>query len=251
MKHLILFVVLAFSSAYTLAEKVVFAIGEWPPYVSSEMANYGYTTEIISAICREAGITPVYKFYPWARAQQLVQDGKVFGSFAYAINNARKSKYLISDVFQYGDNVFVYYDGNIKITDKIITSKDLNDLKSLSFGVALGDFMREEYEVRGLKHYEVKNTQQLIKMLKAKRIDMIVGDRASLYYEIKKAFPLDVAKFRALTFNYMNAMPNVLIASKKHPNSEQILARFNAGLKKILANGVYREIVNKNNIHGI
>ncbi len=251
MKYLTLFVALVFSSANALAEKVVFAIGEWPPYVSSEMANYGYTTELVSAICREAGITPVYKFYPWARAEQLVQEGKVFGSFAYAITETRKSKYLLSDVFQYGDNVFLYYDDNINITDNIIAAKDLNDLKSLSFGVVLGDFMREEYEIRDLKHYEVKNTRQLIRMLKAKRIDMIVGDRASLHYEIKKTFPQEVTKFKALTFSYMNAMPNVLIASKKYPNSEQILSRFNTGLKKILANGVYREIVNKNNIHGI
>lgn len=72
-------------------EKVPFATGEWPPYVSESLPDLGAVVVLLSAICDAAGIVPEYRFYPWARGELEVDRGLAFGTFPYVATKKRKT----------------------------------------------------------------------------------------------------------------------------------------------------------------
>lgn len=118
MKYLFILLALVIFAEACHAEdvRVVFATGEWPPYTSESLPNYGAATALVSAISKAGGIEPVYQFYPWKRAELKVAQGDVFAAFPYAISQERKAAYDFSEVLFYGVNVFVYYQKNQKLT---------------------------------------------------------------------------------------------------------------------------------------
>lgn len=251
MKRLLIILCFVILNVLSYGQEVLFVTGEWSPYTSEKMSNLGDSTELIKAICKEAGITPVFKFFPWARGEAMVESGEAFASFPYAATQDRKVKFYLSDVFQYGENVYMYYDSNENITSTVKGAKSLNDLKGLTFGSLLGSFTKKEFDTKKIKYYEVTNIEQMVAMLKAKRVDMIIDDKSVLYSEVKKSFPKEVNNFKILPTSYGEKMPNVLIVSKKYKNSQETLKKFNEGLKKLKASGEYDKIIKKNNMSGI
>jgi len=83
-------VLFSLGSAYAGAESVVLATGEWPPYTSEKLPEYGFVTKIVTAACNAGGITPEYHFYPWARAEMLADSCEVFAAFPYVITEEKK-----------------------------------------------------------------------------------------------------------------------------------------------------------------
>lgn len=251
MKKILIVLSFVILSIFSYAEEVLFVTGEWSPYTSEKMSNQGDSTELIKAICKEAGITPVFKFFPWARGEAMVESGEAFASFPYVATQDRKAKFYLSDVFQYGENVYMYYEANENITSNIKNAKSLNDIKALTFGSMLGSFTKKEFDDRKIKYFEVGNMEQMLSMLKAKRIDMVIDEKAALYHQIKKSYPGEINKFKILSVSYGEKMSNVLIVSKKYKNSQGILKKFNEGLKKLKASGEYDKLIKKNNMSGI
>jgi hypothetical protein len=64
MKKYFLFIILWFLSFFCYSEELLFAIGEWPPYTSADYEDFGVAAKIVALACEEAGIKPVFKFYP-------------------------------------------------------------------------------------------------------------------------------------------------------------------------------------------
>jgi hypothetical protein len=104
MKCLLLLFILIFSSGVCVAKEVqvIFATGEWPPFSSEDLPEYGTATALVSAICKAGGIQPKYEFYPWKRAELKVVSGEIFAAFPYAISEERKKIYDFSDTLFYG-----------------------------------------------------------------------------------------------------------------------------------------------------
>lgn len=249
MKKTIFFISILFFTSLTYSEVVRFATGEWAPFTSEKMENYGYVTELVTAICKEAGITPVYEFYPWARAEHVVEEGECFAAFPYVITEDRKLRYNFSNNLFFGETVFMYYSGNSNITNKILASKTLDEIKELKFGQVLGGFSKEDLKSLKINFIETKETSQLIQMLMTGRVDIVIGSKTVLYYSITNMFKDEVKSFKTLKIPYGENLSNHLIVSKKYKNSDDILKRFNEGLKRIKANGIYDKIVIKNHIN--
>lgn len=244
---IVFFIVLA--SVVCHAEEVIFSTGEYPPFSSKSLPNYGFTTELVTAICKEAGITPIYKFYPWKRAETTLISGESFGAFPFYVSKERKQKFNFSDTLHYQENVFLYYVGNNKITDKVKKSKSLDELKNMTFGMVIGsDLHRKDYEDRGIDYRAVPEYNQLIKMLKTNRIDLVLEGKTALYYEIRKSDPEDIDKFQEFPYKQEHKKQIAVMVSRKYPNSKQILKRFNEAFSRIRRNGVYDKIIEKNKL---
>ena len=67
------------------ATEVVFVTGEWEPFSSKSLPNKGIATELITIICKEAGINPTFNFVPWPRAEVAIEEGTAFAAFPYAL----------------------------------------------------------------------------------------------------------------------------------------------------------------------
>ncbi len=224
--------------------EVLFATGEWEPYVSEKMPNYGYAAELVSAICEAGGIKPVFKFYPWNRAEKMVEDGSVFAAFPYAISEDRKVKFDFSEPIFYNSPKFIYYIKNKK-TEQEIPFKELSDLKNYKIGYLSGSWYEEKLAAAGLTLEKPSKIEQVVMMLQAGRIDFMVDDYTAAYYAISKVYPNDLNDYKDLANPFAPASPSALMVSKSYTGSKEILDKFHKGLEITKQNGTYYKITSK------
>jgi ABC-type amino acid transport substrate-binding protein len=79
-------------SLTAVAEEIEFAIGEYPPYISENLEGYGVVTQVVVEACRRAGLNPVFRFYPWARAYARVVSGQARASFLWLVTDERRKQ---------------------------------------------------------------------------------------------------------------------------------------------------------------
>lgn len=78
-------------------EPLALATGEWPPFMSEQLPNGGFVTEIVRQALAEVGATPRLSYYPWARAMAQVQSGPELGSLAWYRNPERERLFHFSE----------------------------------------------------------------------------------------------------------------------------------------------------------
>lgn len=71
---------------------LVFAIGEWKPFIGEELEGYGPAVKLVDSLCKEAGFECYYEFMPWKRAWLSAQSGQVDGTFAWMLTDMRKNE---------------------------------------------------------------------------------------------------------------------------------------------------------------
>ena len=228
----------------TSAERlqVVFATGEWPPYSSQHLPDYGLATALVSAISREADIEPVYRFYPWKRAELLVLRGEVFAAFPYAISNERKADFDFSEVLFYGLNVLLYHQNNSRIADGFSYAVPA-DLRGYRIGGISGSFLRNDLDQAGVEYQETTSIDQSIQKLVAGRIDFVIDDKGVLADAVQRLYPQEVDNFKFVKEPFGEKKPTALIVSRDYPAAEQILARFNSALQTLRASGEYDRLL--------
>lgn len=246
MKHLLLIVVLIFSARTCFAEdvRVVFATGEWPPFSSETLPEYGRATALVSAICKAAGILPSYEFYPWKRAELKVVKGEIFAAFPYAFSKEREELFIFSDTIFYGVNMFIYYDHNQK-TKSAVPYDGLDDLRGYRIGVISGSFLSSTLENAGLDYESTTSIDQSIHKLVAGRLEFCVDDQVVLHDAIQRLYPDKINHFKFLTKPLGRKTPTGLLVSPTYPGARNILAKFNKGLEVIKQNGEYDRIIEK------
>lgn len=248
--YLIVFVaIFIFSTACCYAEnnKIILATGEWPPATSEKLPGYGFITQIVTAACQEAEMIPEYQFLPWKRAEMSVQAGNVLGTFPFMITEERQKECYFSDPLFYGVNCFVYYDKNPK-TPKPIPYEELDDLKGYTIGLIRGTSMETELKSAGFKVEATSTLDQSIKKLSRGRIDFYLTEQMVFNDAIKRLYPADVNHYKRLAKPYGAKRPNGIMVSKKFPNAESFLKRFNQALQRIKKNGTYDRIVKPYNL---
>ena len=131
-------------------QKLTLVTGEWAPYTAEKMVGYGFFTEIVSAVFKEAGLNVEYKFLPWIRCEKEVKEGTAFAAFPYKITDERKQTYDFSDPIANSTGRFFYLKSRIK--SEVKWAK-LEDLKSHSVGGALGYWYEKDFATAGIKAF--------------------------------------------------------------------------------------------------
>jgi len=246
MKHLVLITTLLLFSGTSSAEeiRVVFATGEWPPFSSKHLPEYGRASALVSAICKAAGINPVYEFYPWKRAELRVAKGEIFAAFPYAISEERKGSYDFSDALFHGVNMFLYYDRNQR-TKSAIKYDTIDDLRGYRIGVISGSFLSSNFEKANLNYESTTSIDQSIHKLVVGRLDFCIDDRVVLYDAIQRLYSDKKNHFSFLPKPFGKKTPTGLLVSRTFPEAQRILDKFNKGLAIIKENGEYDRILQK------
>ena len=241
---LLLFILLT-SPAILHADTIRLATGEWKPYTSESLENFGFFTEIVSEIFKEMGVEAEYSFYPWKRCFDSTEKGKVWAAFPYAYTEERAKKVLYSDEIAYSTSRFFYYIKDAKAKD--FKYETLQDLKQYKVGGILGYFYEEDLKKAGLDVDYVASERSAIEKLVLGRIELWPSNELVGWALIKKYFPKEADNFGTLEKPYSrNAL--CLIVSKKYPNSKELLRQFNAAFIKIKDKGIYDSILKKYNI---
>ncbi|MFN4309526.1 MAG: substrate-binding periplasmic protein [Ferrovibrio sp.] len=151
----------------------------FPPYNFIEQGRVaGLDAEIIDALVRRAGAVPQIDPQPWVRVQDLLERGEVDAAFQFVGRPDRFEKYFMVGPFRTGQTVFA---GR---PDSDLRWNELSDLRGYRIGTIRGYTYGEAFDTAlGLtKEAAAGDNSQLVRMLAARRVDLIVGDRETLTF---------------------------------------------------------------------
>lgn len=222
-------------------QTVILATGDWAPYTSETMENYGAFTEIVSAVFKEMGTPVKYVFYPWNRAEEEVKAGRAFAAFPYIQTEERLKEYDFSDPVFVSTGKLFYMP---KKQQSEITYDKLQDLLSFRVGGVLGYWYEAPFKEAGLQTEYVSSDELNIQKLYLGRVDLAASEELVGWALIKKLYPQEVDQF-ATVDKPLNEDPLRLLVSRKYPASAELIQKFNAALKTINENGIMQQILIK------
>jgi len=168
-----------------LAEEVVFATSQWPPYSMLEDGKQtGMNMEIVRELCKRLGFESKIQIFPWKRALMYVKKGEVDAIFS-ARHTQERAKFLYypSEAINKERTIILALKGSgIKATK-------LDDLKGKTIGVVRGYAYGSEFNNhQGLKKMLCNDDDQLVRIFAKKRTELAAGmDEGSMRFLCKKA----------------------------------------------------------------
>ena len=149
--------------------KIRLTNGEWAPYQSENLPEYGAASALMTHAFAAVGIEVEYGFFPWNRAMILVERGAWDGTFMWVLTPERERIYLPSaPLFTLREVVFYSHDNPILAKKpEDLRGKIMGALDSSAFGAQFSSLVSDGsiYVAR------VRNNRQLFQMLAAGRID--------------------------------------------------------------------------------
>jgi len=217
----------------------------WPPYVSEDVCNKGWVFQFTVALLVSKGYQVNIHFYPWARSVMLVEKGQMDILFPeYFIESSapsdtvlgkkRRELLVLSNKFSGGELSLVKRQGyNFELHD------NLGNLKGKIIGVVRGYQNTPEFDAmmdsKQFSIMEAVDELQLVKLLVAKRVDLIVGDPKVFTYSVnysnlsnrnKQALLNGIEMVKpALKYNHL-----YFAISNKYPQWHQLLDDVNLAL---------------------
>jgi polar amino acid transport system substrate-binding protein len=229
------------------ADEARFAIGEWQPYTGQSLDQSGMVSEVVSAACRAAGLKASFTFFPWKRAESNVEMGTFFATFPYQATGDRAQKFRFSDTLYKSASGVLFHKGNPRTAH--VSYGRVEDLKGLRVGTLAGsDAIAAPLRRAGIEVEEVQVVEQNLKKLETGRIDCVIDDRPVLFLALARSYPEGSGRRSQFWFAdtaFGPAAEYKLLVSRKYPGSEELLERFNTGLRRIKQSGEYQRILKK------
>ena len=220
------------------ADVVTLEANESSPYWSSVLPGGGLGSELVQAISTAAGITTHINFAPLSR---MIEDrnNNDLGNPEFYIGKQEFAAIIPIAVSQ--TSIF-YYRPNFPKPVRIVS---FDDLKHYRIGVLKGTLIeRHAFESIGL-HFESSYAQaSLFKKLKAGRLDLVFEIDLVGQHMIKSVFPEHMSDFVRLPLPH-SASPIAIMLDAEYPDVDAIATQYREGLKAIIADGRYQQIVEK------
>jgi polar amino acid transport system substrate-binding protein len=244
----ILAIIFAFLPIFSFAESnccsqktIRIAVCEWPPYQSKKAKYFGGANRILTEAFAEFGVKVEYVWLPWKRA---VNNGQLGLCDCVAVGQKAiewKDSFLFSDPVMNLKNVFFH------LKDFHFDWKDIEDLKKFRIGIQRGYSYGDKFyeaKTKGMLTLDVANTEtQTYKKLLCNRIDLHLADLEVTRFLLTRDFPDQSSKIIAHPRPFQTVQLYLMI-SKKCPESEYFLKKFNEGLRKLKESGKDIEYLN-------
>jgi ABC-type amino acid transport substrate-binding protein len=225
------------------AGKVIsLATTEWPPYVSQNLANNGFASEIITKAFARVGYTVALSFMPWKRALWKVEAGHYDAAYPAYYSEERARIYALSKPFSAGPLGFY------KRKDRDLSYQTLRDLQPYRIGVVRGYVSTSDFDAADFLEKDIadNDAQNLRKLLKG-RVDLIVIDKLTAKHLLNTTIPEGGRQLEFLNPPLAENLIHVLF-SRRTKDYENIRHGFHRGLQQILEDGTIQQILEK---HGL
>lgn len=217
------------------AESLVLANGEWPPYFSKELPHGGYGSRVVKAAFELVGIKAEYRYMPWKRGYEGSLDGEYAGSPGWAKAGDRQKDFLYSDPIL-TDSMYFYHTKAVEDP-----GPDGTGLAGHMVGMTSGYLYQtiiEPYVLDSGGTVAIAMTDlSSIRMLAHGRIDYFpCSDKVFDYLAARHLTPEERARIvRSKEPYYVKEY--YLILSRKLPNVQTLMERFNEGLRQLKLSG--------------
>ncbi len=235
-----LFIVIFYSTISFAIEASPFIIvsDPNPPYeYLNNQQPAGMDIEILQEIAKRQKIEFRFQFVPWARALNMVKEGK-----ADAIISLLKTEDRLN--FLHYPETPVYEDKILFFANKNFSQKprSLTDLKGVRVGVVAGNSYGKEFDENTEMIKEVVSTQEMgMKKLAANRTPLFVINEIVGFHLIKELKAEGIYTLPII----LSQDKYYLAISKKSPRSNTFLKIMDQGLKEAQKSGVLSEIKKK------
>lgn len=220
-------------------EVIKITTGEWAPYTIENSKSGGVLQKIVNEALKLENVDVKYEFHSWEKAYSLAKEVEADATIPWFKTKDREKDFL--------------YSKNAILRTKTV----FFHLKSL-------DFKWQKYE--DLKNYRVGETSgfKTEKLLREKGIDveMAISEKENFqklldgkidvtsssylvgYNIIKNTFTAEEsAKFTNDSKKVYPATGVYFLVSKKHPKAQELINKFDAGLKKLIRSGRYIKLI--------
>lgn len=243
-KYISFFLLLSlFSNFNTSAKQLTLSVGEWPPYMGSDLPNNGAIAEIITEAFADIGYQVSFEFYPWARAMEQAQLGRVDGTGLWLKTNSRESEFYFSVPVLEEKHVFFYNQTNKPKLDSFEALKSYSyvGLEDFSYGIDLDNIIR----AKQINMHRVSNDEQAFGMLLKNRVSIYPQEIAVGYYLLRQYFSeQDMKSIGHIEQPFMRKNSHIIL-SKADKNNADILKMFDEALLRMKQSGRYEQLLSK------
>ncbi len=231
---------LLFCTLFSYSEdSIVIVSNDYEPYTSSENGGSGVMLDIIQQAFNEVDLKVTFKFYPWKRCLQEVDQGHAFGAAPYFKTEERQKIYDYSDPILPMFNRWFY---NKERFPEGFKWSEADDFQGYQIGGVLGYWYIPSLEKSGLDVELVKTDLQNLKKLVTHRIDFTIIDELAATGLVREHLSSSEEMIKTLEKPY-DFQESYLLISRVYPKSGAIKKKFNKGLKMLKENGKFWQIL--------
>ncbi len=218
------------------AEELKLGCTNWLPFVDKTLPRQGAVMEIVSTAFQRQGISSTPAIMPWARVLEMGENGSVIVACVWHTEE-RARKFLLSEPF------LVNRVSLLKRKQLNLPWQTMQDLKPYTFAVERKASYGEEFDLAGyLVRHSVADSKLQVKMVINGHVDMApISEGSALHYisqlPLEQRKQLNFAK-RSLVINNLHIM-----VSRNLPDHQEIISAFNKGLRSMLEDGSYNQIL--------
>jgi polar amino acid transport system substrate-binding protein len=218
------------------AKKIITVAGDayFPPFEFLDERDglkvyRGFNIDLIRAVIAKTDYELQFLPLAWEEALRALQDGRVdaVGGMKYDAERAHyfdfSEEYLISSLA-----IFVARDNSIIV--------ELSDLENKRIAVQKDDIAYQKLKNRVLELTATVSQEEAIKLLLAEKVDAVVGNRMAGQYIVQRLGAMERVKSVGGFIN-----PERYGFAVRRGNDE-LLAKFNEGLRKVKNDGTYDQI---------
>ncbi|WP_165385471.1 transporter substrate-binding domain-containing protein [Pseudoalteromonas phenolica] len=154
--------------------------------MGSDLPNNGAIAEVIAEAFADIGYQVSFEFYPWARAMEQAQLGRVDCTGLWLKTDSRESEFYFSEPVLEEKHVFFYNRADKPILDSFEALKLYSyvGLEDFSYGLDLDNIIR----AKQINMHRVSNDKQAFGMLLKNRISIYPQEMAVGYYLLRQDF---------------------------------------------------------------
>ena len=224
------------------AEKMTVTAFDYPPYMDESQPGKGLFCELAYEAYKSVGYDVSFKFYPLKRSTNSVIEGRELAQLGTEWNFPEETRKDIQALPMFYYRVAGFY---LKDRFKEIKFKTLKDLRGYKLGVIRGSsdsaILKKDKE---LHVEEVGTMEQIFKKLYAGRNDIVFTVELSGLTYIDRNYPGETDRW-GMTEDAVQGLIGQIVFSKKYPDYEKYMTKFEEGLNLIRKNGDYDRVFEK------
>jgi len=220
-------------------ETIVLSTGEWAPYTSEKDPKGQVAQKIVSEALAFENIDVSYKFYKWADAYSIAKDLKADATIPWFKKDKREDDFLFSKQAIIRTKMLFFH-----LKDKSFTWKNFNDLKKYKICGVKGYSTTKLLNDKGLNLVISPDAKNCFKKLLSDEVDVVPSSYLVGYNIINKTFSSQEAtKFITHPKQVQRQTGAFFLVSKQNPKAQELVAKFDKGLKKLIKSGRYLKII--------
>tara|TARA_B100000614_G_C14548967_1_gene493216 strand:- start:1651 stop:2376 length:726 start_codon:yes stop_codon:yes gene_type:complete len=239
MKKLVIMFALSLSllaSVPAMGETIVFATGEWAPFIGETLPDYGLHSKIITKVFTKMGYEVKLDFMPWKRTYQLTKKGDYIATFTWSKTPERDEEmFYPKNELSLSKEVGFYKKS--KFPDGL-TLTGLEDIKTKNLKVVgIASYWYEKaLKDLGIKVHIVSTGDLAWKMLNGGRADILIEN-----YDVGNAeSQAFLGQGKNAEFGItapLKTQHMYLVFSRVHPKAKEIMAKYDETVAAMKAAG--------------